>query len=717
MKKMMFTTLMIFVMFSMLITSCASPTPQTIIETVIVEEGGEERIVYVTQEPTVIEETEESTAFLPADGTIACQPMPEGTFVTGSTASTTEDTVAIEQAQKEKVYGKQVAQTSGKIYRVGVFSDVTTLNYWAANGPDNTVYNAYMLPPRLTMYYLTDKYFTQAPLIATQMPDPLVQEGDFWVTSIPIRQDITWSDGVPLTAKDIAWTANAVMGIGLISGNWNQWYDGNFLDHVEAADDYTVKYYYHTKPGLARHENGTLVAPILPEHYWAPIFEEAMAPVNALAADVSADDLLTAQAAAQDTLFAHVPDGEPLAGAFLINKWETGAFLELSANPDYALAGMGYKNWENGAYEDTNGIKFGTPEGEPLVITFGPYADSVIYTLYSNQESAILALKDGEVDFVLNSLGLTRGLAAQIENEPGLTVIHNNTNGFRFLSFNLRRRPMNDCAFRQAVALLIDKEYVTQKILGNAAFPVYSYVPEGNAKWYYDGTPKIGFGLTREQRITYAVQILLDAGYTWEGGSAPYWDADNQIAVVTGNLIMPDGVTVPPLEMWAPSEGYDYMRYTFAINIEAWLNDVGIPVIAKPAGFNVLIPRIFTEQNFDMYILGWSLGIFPSFLNDFWTTEQAVPDGNNAGGYSNPEFDALAYKLLTCETYEACKEIDNQAQDMLATELPYVLLFDTGITEAFRNDFLEFPFTESLSGLQFAHGGPFSTMQSEVHVK
>jgi ABC-type transport system substrate-binding protein len=173
---------------------------------------------------------------------------------------------------------------------------------------------------------------------------------------------------------------------------------------------------------------------------------------------------------------------------------------------------------------------------------------------------------------------------------------------------------------------------------------------------------------------------------------------------------------VPELQLWAPSAGYDPLRSTFAIWIESWLNEAGIPTKANLAGFNVLIPRIYTEHDFDMYILGWSLGLFPDFLRDFFHSEQAVPDGNNGGGYVNPEFDALADQILTCETLESCKEIADQIQLMLATEVPYVLLFDTGIIEPYRNDLLEFPYTEHLSGLQYAHqtGGP---LQSEVNVK
>jgi len=701
---------------SLVLAACQ---PQEVVKTVVVTEvvevAGATQIVekVVTVEP----EAPEEEGPLPAEGMIACQPLPE--LAMGTTggprlaAAAPQPVIAPERPVLAPV------QQGGKVYKVGVFEDVTTTNYWAANGPDNTVWNAYMLPQRLTLYGLSDKYWTLVPQVAAvPVPDPLVQEGDFWVTSIPIRQDITWSDGTPFTARDFAFTADTVLKFGLISGNWSSWYDANFLDHIEATDDYTVKLFYHTKPGLARHEWGTLQAPILAEHFWAPLVAEAAAPIDALPADASDEDRAAAQAEATDALFNIAADGEPTAGAFTLTKWEKGAFLEDGARDDYFLRGLEVKQWANGAYQDSEGLTVGTPEGDAETqYTVGPNVDAVVYTIYGSQDAAILALKNGEVDFVLNPLGLQRGLMAQVEGDPNLTRLDNPTNGFRYLSFNNRRRPMNDCAFRQAMAVLIDKEFVTGTILQGVAFPLYTFVPEGNTAWYYPDTPKIGEGLTREQRTNLAVAILEQAGYTWENDQKPTWDADNRQVVAGGRLIMPDGTPVPPLTMLAPSPGYDPLRSTFAIWIETWANEFGIPLTAELAGFNVIVPKIFTEQAFDMYILGWSLSLFPSYLRDFFSEEQAVTDGNNAGGYINPEFEELSAGLLTCETVEACKELSDQVQILLATELPYVLLFDTGIIEAFRSASVEYPYTEQLSGLQYTHQAPGASLQTLVTVK
>jgi ABC-type transport system substrate-binding protein len=710
---------------SLILASCAPhqvSTPQEIVKTVVVTQLVEGKPVEVVVTPTAGGEGA-STAehFLLAEEMTPCLPIPEMPSSVSLTQANTSPRiftdVAPEVSRENTTFDTFSAQEAEKTYRVGVFSDVTSLNVFSANGPDNSVWDSYMLPQRLSMYTLSEKYFTFVPLMAAvQNPPPLHEEENFWVVEIPLRKDITWSDGTILTAKDVAFSANSVMQLGLISGNWQTWYDSNFLDHVEAIDDFTVKYYYHTKPGIARHEYGVLQAPVVSEAYWAPVIEKSLEPIKALPANATDEQKIAASAEAQDILFAHDPVGEPIAGAYLVDKWEPGGFLITEKKDSFFREGLKIEQFENGAYRDSNGVEVGTPEGSPETsYEVGPHAKAVIYTIYGSQDAAILALKNGEVDFVLNPLGLQRGLAQQIQNEPNLTVLDNRVNGYRYLSFNNRRRPMNDCSFRQAVSVLIDKEFVTSVILQNMAFPFYSYVAEGNVAWYYDGIPKLGQGLNRQQRLDLVIAILEQAGYSWENNLKPTYDTEEASVVPGGRLVMPDGIPVPAMDLWAPSPGYDPLRSTFAIWIETWLNEIGIPAKANLAGFNTLLTRIFTEQDFDMYILGRSLSIFPADLHDNFTIEQAVLDGNNAGGYYNPEFEDLADQLLVCDTLEKCKEVAAKLQIMLATECPHVILFDTGIIEAYANEFVEYPYTEQLSGLQYTHQQGF--IQPSVKVK
>src|SRR4030067_818693 len=121
---------------------------------------------------------------------VPCQPLPEMAISHPAVAQRSPPEVA----SASKVFGApQLApeRQGGKVYRVGVFEDVTTLNFWQANGPDNTVWNSYMLPKRLSLYTLADATFPFVPWVAVGLPPALAEENGKWVTTVKMREEVT----------------------------------------------------------------------------------------------------------------------------------------------------------------------------------------------------------------------------------------------------------------------------------------------------------------------------------------------------------------------------------------------------------------------------------------------------------------------------------------------------------------------------------------------
>ena len=588
-----------------------------------------------------------------------------------------------------------------KTYLLGIFEDLTTTNYWAYLGPDSTVWNSYVLEgDQPSLFRYSEQRFDWIPSLADGFPTPIREEtiegNTFWTAEVALKQGMRWSDGTEVTANDFVFTAHTVMDLGL-SGNWPSIVNPEFFDHAEAVDPYNLKIFFKQAPGLAVWQFGLAFMPIMSESYWRPVVEDAK----------NQPDTTEQQRA----LYSHVPDNQPVAGGFTFKKWEKGAFVEKVKNEDYFFSGTTVTQFDNGAYAESqpDGYSFsayGDLTGEvSLEYSIGPYADSSIYSIYGSQDAAVLALKIGDIDFMLNPSGLQRGLLEQLEGESGLTTIENPSNGVRYIGFNLRRPPMDIKAFRQAVATLIDKEFITGTVLQGVAIPVYSMVPEGNAFWYNPDVPLIGRGLSRSERIAQAVELLRGAGFSWE--VEPQVSEDGRFVEVTGKgLKMPNGERVPELEVLSPSAGYDPLRSTFAIWIERWLNDVGIPARANLTGFGVIVDNVFTRQDFDMWIFGWNLTLYPDYLEAFFDSSHGELEGFNAGGYANPEFDRLAQELLSESDLDAARQQVFAMQEFLADELPYVVLYTTPIVETYRSDRLEFPFTETLDGLQNLQGSP-----------
>ena len=76
-----------------------------------------------------------------------------------------------------------------------------------------------------------------------------------------LREGLTWSDGVPITAHDFVWTGNFIMDNDISS-----WSDGyRFTESIEATDDRTIVW-KTTRPTLVPGLPGYSL--ILPEHVW-----------------------------------------------------------------------------------------------------------------------------------------------------------------------------------------------------------------------------------------------------------------------------------------------------------------------------------------------------------------------------------------------------------------------------------------------------------------
>lgn len=567
-------------------------------------------------------------------------------------------------------------------YTMGIFADITTDNYWnAADSTGATVWNSYLLDPtRASLYTLQYPGINMAPALAADEELPAAtQDGDAWVAEVTLK-DAQWSDGTPVTANDVAFTYNTAVEFEL-GGNWPDYVDTDVITSVEAVDESTVRVTFNAEPGLAVWGTGTGVPfmPVMPESFWGPVVEEARGsddPAGALRAASAVD--------------------EPAAGATVFTERQEGSFATSVANEAYFNAG---ETIESGGvtYED------------------GPFAQNFQFNLYGGQDQAVLALGEGETDFLLNPLGMQRGLQEQVANNPDLTAVVNPTNGFRYMAFNLTRAPMSDLAFRQALAVVTDKEFVTQNVLQGVAYPVYTMVPEGNEAWYNE---EVGgqiaesqmAGASTAERVQRAVEILTEAGYTWE--TTPEVDTETGTVTSGVGLTDPDGNVIPRLEVITPTAAYDPLRAAFGTAISGFARQIGIDLVSIPTDFNTIIQQVYVpdengELNYDMFILGWSLGnpALPTFHESFFASanQTVINDGNNNTGYDNEEFDALVAEFNAATTEEEAYDLMWQMEANLAENLPYVTLFDTGILE-FYNNRVQYPFTETLSGLQFLSG-------------
>lgn len=569
------------------------------------------------------------------------------------------------------------------VYRVGLSEPPTTNNYWAYFDPQSSLVDQYIREPTKPSLFTYDHPGVDlaADLALDDLPPEPVEDGATWTVTVPLKPDARWSDGVPITADDIVFTFETARDLELRRG-WATAYpdassDSLGLEAIEAVAPDTVLLRFNGRPGLPFWPNGPGTAPIMPKHFWEPILVEAL----------TTDDPVTALLTADAT-------GEPSGGPLVITSFSRQT-VEALPNEHYQRSGTEIESG-GATYE------------------IGPFFDEMVFRVYPGPVPAVEALDAGEIDVVLSTAGIDRQSAAFLASNAAIETVTNDTNGFRYLAFNLRNQPMSLTAFRDAIALMIDKEFLVDEVLGGQAKPLYSTVSPADPRWY-DAAIAEGFAsryrdATTEERLIEAVGLLEAAGFTWEQRPA---FIDN--AVVAGTGLLFEGQPVDPIRIFGPGPAFDPFRSTYTLWVEEWVSQLGFETAVTLMPFAALVTHAFTptpagDLDFDIYILGWRLPspAIPVYHESFWASgnETISTDGNNNTGFANDQFDSLVDRYNRAETSEEAFTLLWEMEQILFTEKPYVVLYDAPVIEAFRSDTVVFPFTNVLSGLQFLHGMP-----------
>ncbi len=279
------------------------------------------------------------------------------------------------------------------------------------------------------------------------------EDGLTW--TFTIRDDVTWQDGTPLTASDIAYTFNWIIEQGV----------GNFIDYLPFT------------------EAGAITAPDDTTLIWETT-EPTSAPIYPPYVYVMPEEVLSQyKDKTEFRKWKGFPDTIG-SGPFRLVEWQRGDFWRLEANPDY---------WQG-----------------------APKFDEFIFRIFQNEEGMIQALKQGEIDF---ADGISAAGFDTLEGDPNITRNVGNASGFTQMSFNqctdevaycrdtgFNHHPATtDPDFRLAVEYAIDRDALVDRVIQGYGSPGYTVIP--SPKWH--STP--------EQPIAYnpeeAKRILDEAGY------------------------------------------------------------------------------------------------------------------------------------------------------------------------------------------------------------
>ena len=273
-----------------------------------------------------------------------------------------------------------------------------------------------------------------------------------------IRKNAKWDDGVPLTAKDVAFTYNFIVKNPEQTSNLTAY--TNLIEEATAIDDYTVQFVCSApKPDMTRHW-----VPILPEHIWSKI------PVK----DVG----------------KKYQNSPPYVGSgpFKCVEWKKNSFVHLVANPTW---------W---------GPK--------------PKIDEIYFTYYTNGDTMLQDIKAGTIDGaeslvpqqvkqLQNEPGITaRAIATDAFDELAFNCYEGPSKGHPAL---------RDVKFRQALNYAVDLQKAVDLIMMGSTTPGTTIIPPNyyqDPDWHWEPPADVKYTYdpaTAEQRLD-------EAGYTDSDG-------------------------------------------------------------------------------------------------------------------------------------------------------------------------------------------------------
>ena len=271
--------------------------------------------------------------------------------------------------------------------------------------------------PRLYTLSIPERYFT--PRAAVGSPSPVIQDGEFYTSTVILRNDLKWTDGSAFTAEDVAFTVNSALAFEL-GFDWKAFYSPEVLARADAVDGTTVRFYFKQQPNVGVWQYGALQGPVIQKNYWESKITDAAAllPDEALRESIAETR-------------ARIAELQPIVDSLnlqligrkdreLANQLKTNQGNLDEANNSLAEYLTEYADKIESAHqalyalddsdEPTLGVwiraerkqGYWVKEANPDFPFESPSFDRAVYIPFDSQEDAFKAYEDSKVDIVLS---------------------------------------------------------------------------------------------------------------------------------------------------------------------------------------------------------------------------------------------------------------------------------------------------------------------------
>ncbi len=260
--------------------------------------------------------------------------------------------------------------------------------------------------------------------------------------------------------------------------------------------------------------------------------------------------------------------------------------------------------------------------------------DELTVMCVDDTNTALSMFKTGDVDMIFSYP--SEETASLKEDGTLHSVMALATN---FLLVNNVKSPLNDAKVRKALSLCIDRDYLSNVLLGGIKLPADTYIGGG----FPGSTSEADFYTESEKpMLTYdpeaAQALLAEAGY-------------------------PGGEGMPVIECSYANSNPDFTTI-FEYLQASWEENLGITVVLAPQE-TAAMTSLRDAGDFDITIQGWGADYFDvSNMLSIWRYGNLI----NSGKYNSETFDSLYQEALT--TVDNAKRIEllHQAETTLIVD-------------------------------------------------
>jgi len=430
------------------------------------------------------------------------------------------------------------------------------------------------------------------------------------VYTFKLQPGVQWHDGQPFTSADVKFSFEEAL---IKFHSRTKAGLETIIESIETPDESTVVFTFTQPYGPLLQRLNVTEAPIIPRH----IYEGK---------DLQNDPANLS------------PVG---TGPFKFGEYVKGDHVTLERNPNYFRADL-------------------------------PYLDRVIFRIIPEANTAVLALEQGEVDYLS---GVPGSDLERLRGNPEITLAQ----GFGgpggslcqdTLIPNLTKAPFDKLEARQAFYHALDREFLVERVYFGQGAPSTGPISR-QMEWAYTGD------VTTYPFDTTRANELLDQAGLPRG-------ADGNRFTVTF------------------THASSFARLGEAMREQ--LRQVGINLELESLDFNAAVEKVFNQKDFDLGVASYCNGPDPEIgvRRAYVSTNIGPIPFSNGAGYTNEQVDQLLDQAAALTDRADRAELYAQMQKIITDDLPYFWLVDSQGYRAHRATFQGFrystgPFLETVS--------------------